>query len=107
MPRQVRSSGCLILAPIAGEQPFEVEASNLPGKTAIGRVTVGHLGMNSADQVLVRNALLKEAEPVRTRRSRELGKLRIGTHAHSGFAAPCADGPAMRAKKNQRNVPLG
>ncbi|MGA7412486.1 MAG: HNH endonuclease signature motif containing protein [Bryobacteraceae bacterium] len=42
-------------------QHFEINGAQLSGKTPIGRVTVDVLGMNSADQLLVRNALSKEA----------------------------------------------
>jgi hypothetical protein len=41
-------------------QHFEADNVHLRGKTAIGRVTVGVLGMNSADQLRVRQALLTE-----------------------------------------------
>jgi len=41
-------------------QHFEVDGPRLRGKTAIGRVTVDVLEMNSADRILVRSALLKE-----------------------------------------------
>ncbi len=41
-------------------QHFEVDGIQLRGKTAIRRVTVEVLGMNSADQLFVRSALLKE-----------------------------------------------
>ena len=44
------------------EQHFEVEGAHLRGKTAIGRVTVDILGMNSGDQLLVRTALLEELD---------------------------------------------
>jgi hypothetical protein len=43
------------------EQHFEIDGSQLRGKTAIGRATVEVLAMNDADQLLVRNALIKEA----------------------------------------------
>jgi hypothetical protein len=42
------------------EQHFEVDGARMSGKTPIGRVTIDVLGMNSADQLLVRTALLKE-----------------------------------------------
>jgi len=41
-------------------QHFEEDGPRLRGKTAIGRVTVDVLGMNGADRILVRSALLKE-----------------------------------------------
>jgi len=42
------------------EQHFAVDGPRLSGTTAIGRVTVAVLRMNSPDQLLVRNALSKE-----------------------------------------------
>jgi hypothetical protein len=42
------------------DKHFVMVAAQLEGKTAIGRVTVDVLGMNSTDQLLVRNALLSE-----------------------------------------------
>ncbi len=47
-------------ADIWGEH-FEADGSRLLGKTAIGRATVEVLAMNDADQLLVRDALIKEA----------------------------------------------
>lgn len=44
------------------EQHFEPDGAHLRGKTAIGRVTVDVLGMNSSDQLLVRKALLEEPD---------------------------------------------
>jgi hypothetical protein len=43
------------------EEHFEAGGPRLRGKTAIGRVTVDVSRMNGADQLLVRNALLRVA----------------------------------------------
>jgi hypothetical protein len=42
------------------DEHFAADRAHLRGKTAIGRVTVDVLGMNSPDQLFVRNALLRE-----------------------------------------------
>jgi hypothetical protein len=42
------------------EQHFEVIGAQVLGKTARGRATVDVLLMNAADQLLVRNALIRE-----------------------------------------------
>ena len=46
----------------AWEEHFRISGAVIQGRTAVGRVTVAVLAMNDADRLLIRTALMREAE---------------------------------------------
>ena len=44
------------------EEHFRISGAVIQGRTAVGRVTVAVLAMNDADRLLIRTALMREAE---------------------------------------------
>ena len=44
------------------EEHFRIGGALIQGRTAVGRVTVAVLAMNDADRLLIRSALMREAE---------------------------------------------